>query len=100
MKLALGAFALVLSFCVRAQSLEFDVQQALLYGTPDGGKISGDLYVPRPSGRYPAIVAVHGGGWQAGNATFYRYWGPYLARRGYVGFAIHYRLARRRNTCT
>jgi acetyl esterase/lipase len=77
---------------VNAQSLEFDVQQALAYGTPDGTKITGDLYVPRPTGKYPAIVAVHGGGWQVGNATFYRYWGPYLARRGYVVFAIDYRL--------
>ena len=94
MKLLLGAFALVVSLCVQAQSLEFDVQQALVYGTPDGGKISGELYVPRSSGKYPAIVAVHGGGWQAGSATFYRYWGPYLARRGYVVFAIDYRLAR------
>jgi len=94
MKLALGAFALVFSSSLHAQSLELDVQQALVYGTPDGSKISGDLYVPRPSGKYPAIVAVHGGGWQAGNATFYRYWGPYLARRGYVVFAIDYRLAR------
>src|SRR5207237_3998396 len=76
----------------QAQTLEFDVQQALVYGTPDGGKITGDLYVPRPAGKYPAIVAVHGGGWQVGNAAFYRYWGPYLARRGYVVFAIDYRL--------
>ena len=75
-----------------AQSLEFDTQQAVVYGTPEGTKITGDLYIPRTAGKYPAIVAVHGGGWQIGNASFYRYWGPYLARRGYVVFAIDYRL--------
>jgi acetyl esterase/lipase len=91
-RLAAVASLLLCISVVNAQSLEFDVQQAVVYGTPDGTKISGDLYVPRPAGKYPAIVAVHGGGWQIGNASFYRYWGPYLARRGYVVFAIDYRL--------
>lgn len=94
MKLWLIALATAFATSAQAQSLEFDTQTAVVYGTPDGTKITGDLYLPRATGRYPAIVAVHGGGWQAGNAAFYRYWGPYLARRGYVVFAIDYRLAR------
>jgi acetyl esterase/lipase len=36
---------------------------------------------------------VHGGGWQAGTRAGYRYWGPFLAERGYVAFAISYRLS-------
>ena len=94
MKRWLIALATAFAASAQAQSLEFDTQTAVVYGTPEGAKITGDLYVPRAAGRYPAIVAVHGGGWQAGNATFYRYWGPYLARRGYVVFAIDYRLVR------
>jgi acetyl esterase/lipase len=39
-------------------------------------------------------VAVHGGGWQLGSAEDYQSWGPYLAQRGYVLFAINYRLVR------
>jgi acetyl esterase/lipase len=94
MKRWLMALAAAFASGVQAQSLEFDTQTAVVYGTPEGAKITGDLYLPRALGRYPAIVAVHGGGWQAGNAAFYRYWGPYLARRGYVVFAIDYRLVR------
>jgi acetyl esterase/lipase len=37
-------------------------------------------------------VAIHGGGWQLGTAEAYQSWGPYLAHRGYVLFAINYRL--------
>lgn len=77
-----------------AQSLEFDVQRGLQYGQHDSVRLTGDLYVPQAPGKYPALVAVHGGGWQAGNAGFYRHWGPYLAQRGYVLFAIDYRLVR------
>ena len=55
----------------------------------------GDLYMPAPAGRFPALVAVHGGGWQAGARTAFQYWGPWLAERGYVLFAISYRLAKK-----
>ena len=77
-----------------AQSLEFDVQRGLQYGQHDGVQLTGDLYAPKAPGQYPALVAVHGGGWQVGNAGFYEHWGPYLAQHGYVLFAINYRLVR------
>ena len=77
-----------------AQSFEFDVQRGLQYGQHDSVELTGDLYAPKAPGKYPALVAVHGGGWQAGNAGFYRHWGPCLAQRGYVLFAIDYRLVR------
>ncbi len=37
---------------------------------------------------------MHGGGWQGGSPASSRYWGPYLAKRGYGMFAIRYRLAK------
>jgi|SRR5262245_2353782 len=77
-----------------AQSLEFDVQRGLQYGQHDGVQLTGDLYAPKAPGKYPALVAVHGGGWRVGNVGFYQHWGPYLAQRGYVVFAIGYRLVR------
>ena len=40
------------------------------------------------------IVAVHGGGWQAGSRASYKYWGPFLARNGYGLFSIDYRLGK------
>jgi acetyl esterase/lipase len=38
---------------------------------------------------------VHGGGWQAGARSAFQFWGPWLAERGYVLFAISYRLAKK-----
>lgn len=54
--------------------------------------LSGDLYLPRSGGKHPALVAVHGGGWQQGDKDFYQHWGPYLAQRGFAVFSINYRL--------
>jgi acetyl esterase/lipase len=54
-----------------------------------------DLYAPTGAGPFPALVAVHGGGWQGGARSTFQYWGPYLAERGYVLFAISYRLAKK-----
>jgi len=78
----------------RAQGTDYEVQKALEYGRHDGVRLTGDLYSPKVPGKYPVVVGVHGGGWQGGTAGFYQYWGPYLARRGYVLFAIDYRLVR------
>jgi acetyl esterase/lipase len=77
-----------------AQSQPFDVQHAIVYATHDGVALLGDLYSPRAPGKYPAIVAVHGGGWQAGSREAYQYWGPFLARHGYVLFTIDYRFTK------
>jgi acetyl esterase/lipase len=57
-------------------------------------RLTGDLYLPKAAGAHPAIVAIHGGGWQAGGPFGYQYWGPYLAARGYGVFAIGYRLSK------
>src|SRR5262249_15370748 len=63
-------------------------------GGHDGGSRRGDLYLPSDDGPHPALLLIHGGGWQTGSAAVYRYWGPFLAEQGYVAFAITYRLAR------
>lgn len=76
----------------RAQSVEFDVQRGLQYGQHDGVNLTADLYTPKAPGKYPALVAVHGGALNVGSAALYRHWGPYLAQRGYVLLAIDYRL--------
>lgn len=64
----------------------------VVYAGHDGVELLGDLYRPKGPGAAPVLVAVHGGGFQAGDRKFYRHWGPYLARRGYAVFAIEYRL--------
>lgn len=62
------------------------------YATHDGVKLLGDLYAPEDNGPFPALIAVHGGGWQQGTRAAYRHWGPYLAAAGFVVFAVDYRL--------
>lgn len=61
--------------------------------TREGTALLGDLYRPAGDTPAPALVAVHGGGWKAGDRGFYRHLGPWLAERGVAVFAIDYRLA-------
>src|SRR5437660_12224453 len=76
-----------------AQTIE--IRGGVAYATHDGVSLLGDLYLPAGAGPFPALVAVHGGGWQAGARNAFQFWGPYLAARGYVLFAISYRLAKK-----
>jgi acetyl esterase/lipase len=71
---------------------DIDIRKSVQFGVHDGDILTGDYYAPPGTGPYPALVAIHGGGWQLGTAEAYQSWGPYLAHRGYVLFAINYRL--------
>ncbi len=64
-----------------------------MYATHDGVALAGDFYLPKGAGPFPALVAVHGGGWRLGARSSFQYWGPYLAARGYALFTVSYRLA-------
>jgi acetyl esterase/lipase len=77
-----------------AANYEVTTQPNLVYAEHDGTKLLGDLYLPKGLAKAPALVAIHGGGWQIGNRAFYKYWGPFLARNGYAVFAIEYRLGK------
>ena len=72
-----------------------ETRLGVTYATHDGVALQGDLYLPAGAGPFPALVAVHGGGWQAGARNAFQYWGPWLAARGTVLFAISYRLAKK-----
>ena len=74
----------------RETAVRFDVA----YATHDGVTLTGDYYAPKAPGKYPIVVAVHGGAWQTGNGHNYRTWGPYLAARGIALFSIDYRLSK------
>jgi acetyl esterase/lipase len=58
------------------------VQKGVEYAQHDGVSLRGDLYQPSDEGVFPAIIAVHGGGWQSGGPGSYRHWGAYFAARG------------------
>jgi len=72
-----------------------ETRTGIAYANHDGVALLGDLYLPTGAGRAPALIAVHGGGWQAGARSAFQFWGPYLAERGYALFAISYRLAKK-----
>src|SRR5262249_50147097 len=76
-----------------AQSIE--TRGGVAHAAHDGVSLLGDLYLPAGAGPFPALVAAHGGGWQAGARSAFQFWGPYLAARGYVLFAISYRVAKK-----
>ena len=76
-------------------SQPIETRAGVAYATHDGVSLLGDLYLPAGAGSFPALVAVHGGGWQAGARNAFQFWGPYLAERGYALFAVSYRLAKK-----
>jgi acetyl esterase/lipase len=76
-----------------AQPIE--TRNGVAYANHDAVSLLGDLYLPAGAGPFPALVGVHGGGWQAGARNAFQFWGPYLAERGYALFAISYRLAKK-----
>lgn len=73
---------------------EFETRLNVNYATHDSVALAGDLYLPKGQGPFPALVAVHGGGWVQGARNAFQYWGPWFAARGYAVFAISYRLAK------
>jgi acetyl esterase/lipase len=73
----------------------YELRPALTYATHDGVALEGDLYLPKGAGPAPALIAVHGGGWQQGARSTFQHWGPYLAGRGRALFAISYRFAKK-----
>jgi len=76
------------------QTHECKITKGIEYVVHDGIRLTGDLYFPIGFENTPIVIAVHGGGWQASTASRYKYWGPWLAKRGVAVFSIEYRLVR------
>ena len=91
--LALAAGTIAAASPAKAE-YEVIAQTNVEYAQHDGVKLVADLYQPKGLAKAPAVIAVHGGGWQNGSRASYRYWGPYLAKNGYVVLSIDYRLGK------
>lgn len=65
----------------------------IAYSRPDGRDLLLDAYIPEGKGPFPAVVIVHGGGWEAGDKITYvsPVFEP-LAHAGFAWFSIDYRL--------
>ena len=58
-----------------------------------GQRVAMDIYKPKAPGVYPAVLAIHGGGFRGGNRQSYRALCVKLAERGYVAATASYRLS-------
>jgi acetyl esterase/lipase len=65
------------------------------FAVADGAPLNLDIYRPPQVGKYPAIVVIYGGAWQAGSPKSNEAFSRYMAARGYVVWAIAYRHAPR-----
>ena len=66
----------------------------LAYQGPDGASLAADVYLPKDTSANPLPIAVfvHGGGLFVGSRKANRSYAALLAERGYVVFALEYRL--------
>jgi acetyl esterase/lipase len=69
------------------------VDAGVEYASPGGQPLLMDVYTPPGDGPFPAVEAIHGGGFVGGDRSEMRGVSTYLATSGYVVFAIDYRLA-------
>ena len=80
-----------------AQATDDGVQitRGVVMASTDAGPLTVDIYQPTTPGTgRPAVVLVHGGAWFQGAPADMDEQGRLLARQGWVGFSVSYRLAR------
>jgi acetyl esterase/lipase len=92
------AFVLLLGFSFELAAAQqpaeaVTVQENVVYGSVDGSDLHLDIYQPAATAEnHPAVILIHGGGWISGDKSTMRTMGQFLARHGFVGFAVDYRL--------
>lgn len=57
------------------------------------GPLRADVLVPRGQGPFPAVIVIHGGGWDGGERADMSRFARELAANGFVAMNISYRLA-------
>jgi acetyl esterase/lipase len=84
----------ILAGAMTAAAAEIDFKPDVEYGDGAGEKLRLDLATPKElSGKLPAIIAIHGGGWAAGDKRDFGGVIKQLAGTGYVAVSINYRHA-------
>lgn len=68
--------------------------EGLVYSSPYKGRtLLANLYRPKDDKKYPALIMVHGGGWNSGNLSMEIPLAQKIASEGYVTIPIEYRLS-------
>ncbi|HTW59370.1 MAG TPA: alpha/beta hydrolase [Terriglobales bacterium] len=77
-----------------AQSDDVTVEENVPYASIHGSELHVDIYEPSDRGvqTRPAILLIHGGGWTSFDKSTMRGMGHFLARSGFIAFAVDYRL--------
>jgi acetyl esterase/lipase/lysophospholipase L1-like esterase len=76
------------------------IERDVVYGEVAGEKLLLDVYRPAEQAadkKYPAVLLIHGGGWQGGNrqSPSMSALGRALADAGFVAFSVEYRLVKK-----
>lgn len=88
-----AGFFLAFVFFSQVAFAQVATERGVVYRNVNGRSLVLDVYRPRAAGPHPAIMLIHGGSWDSGDR---RDLGPAareLAERGFVAFAIEYRLS-------
>lgn len=83
----------VLPLSALAERDAVEVRRDIVYHRVGERELLLDAYLPKAGANRPAVLVVHGGGWRTGDRRQLRAYARGLAERGFVGFAIDYRLA-------
>ena len=62
------------------------------YAQADGETLTLDVSAPEGDGPFPAVMIIHGGGWELHTNTVMEGMARYITNRGYVVFNINYRV--------
>jgi acetyl esterase/lipase len=90
---ALAIVALLLVVTARLSDSEIVIERDLAYGKGADTELKLDLAMPKTgAGPFPAVVFLHGEGWRAGNRQQMNHFIEGMARLGYVGVTVEYRL--------
>jgi len=100
LRIATGAFVLLLVLGVSGCEESFEVSENLSYDSTIGFDGTFDVYEPKSdSGRAnrPAVLTIHGGAWRGGDKAWGEQFAEELCPFGYVVLSINYRLSSRPN---
>jgi pectinesterase len=67
-------------------------REDVVYARPGGRELALDIYRPARPGALPAVLVVHGGGWESGSRQMERPFAKALAARGFVAVPVTYSL--------
>ncbi|MDC7683994.1 alpha/beta hydrolase [Asticcacaulis sp. BYS171W] len=67
-------------------------QEDVVYLTRGSEKLALDIYRPAKAGACPAVLMVHGGGWESGSRQMERSFCKRMAALGFVAIPVSYRL--------